>query len=156
MPDTTLIRGNSILLNLADTPLVLPDPYNSRPYTYKTVEHRFQAMKSLYIVEELDWIKVHDHIASAPTPRAAKARGRRILIATSLWDVAAFGYMLEAHIAKFFQNKDAEDVLLAQLGDLLVEHRPDPIWGDNMDGTGQNLCGKSLTIVRDMIRKYRG
>jgi ribA/ribD-fused uncharacterized protein len=150
------LTGNHILLNFAETPIKLLHPITFAPYEYLGVEWRFQAVKCLYSVEDIDWIELHDYIATAPTAQAAKTRGREFKIARTLWDGASFAYMLEAHIAKFFQNRNAERALVAIEEDMIVEHRPDPIWGDNMDGTGKNLCGKSLVLVRDMLRSYRG
>ena len=99
--------------------------------------------------------EAHDMIALTSTPREAKALGRSIPIYADLWDMSAFQIMFEAHIAKFSQNKDANDALLATGSAKLVERRPDPIWGDNMNGTGQNLCGKSLMIVRSIAMEMR-
>jgi ribA/ribD-fused uncharacterized protein len=161
VPKTLHIRGNSILLNFAETPFILPHPI-PRPeelnltghppgYAYTSAEHRFHAMKAFYIMEDYDYRDVHDYIASAPTARAAKNRGREIQIFSDLWDLGSFHVMLEAHFGKFTQNIPAKKALLLTGEQLLVERRPDPIWGDNMDGTGKNLCGKSLTITRDYI-----
>jgi ribA/ribD-fused uncharacterized protein len=143
------------LLNFWIAPIKMCDPLGpGHDYVYPSVEHRFQAMKALYLTEEIDWNEAHNRIADADTAKEAKEYGRALPIAVSLWDRASFGVMLEAHIAKFFQHKDLREHLMRTSGEMIVERRPDPIWGDGRDGKGLNLCGKSLTIVRDMVRNY--
>lgn len=146
-----LLSGNDDLLNFARTPFKALDPFTWSPTIYDTMEHFFQAHKSLYVPRPDG--AIHDWIIQPADPREVKSRGRdpRLQLNRRRWDREAFIWMLRGHMHKFQQHKKLR-AKLRRTGDaLLVEHRPDPIWGDNMDGSGQNLCGKSLMIVRDTI-----
>ena len=162
MTETLRLTGNHILLNFAKTPFRAPYPfYADVPITlggefeYKSVEHRFQGMKALYTAEDVDWGELHDWIADPRiTPQASKNRGREIDLLSDLWDLGSFHIMLEAHLLKFNQHREAREALLATGDKILVEGRKDPVWGEGPDGNGKNLCGKSLTIVRDFVRNY--
>ncbi|MDR3612652.1 MAG: NADAR family protein [Candidatus Obscuribacterales bacterium] len=58
--------------------------------------------------------------------------------------------MLIAVRAKFSQHKDLEGYILSTKGACLIEHtKNDSYWADGGDGSGQNILGKILMIVRD-------
>jgi ribA/ribD-fused uncharacterized protein len=63
--------------------------------------------------------------------------------------------MHEVVAAKFNQNPDLKQLLLATRGSYLVEHVPvrsrDGFWGDNFDGTGQNRLGRIVMEVRGQL-----
>lgn len=95
---------------------------------------------------------LHDKIASAKTAALAKNAGRTLTPFNKfLWDNNSYNVMLLANLAKFTQNEEAAKTLKSTGNDYLIEHRPDPIWGDNMDGSGKNYQGKILEAVRDVI-----
>jgi ribA/ribD-fused uncharacterized protein len=149
-PRSTTLLERGILLNFARTPFWLPHPIRRELYEYQGVEWRFQAIK--YICIDGPHSKdVHDTVADCFYAREAKAAGRKLTINVEQWNNISYHCMLEACLAKFTQYKPAQKALLETGRDKLVEHRPDPIWGDNMDGSGKNYVGKILMEVRATI-----
>lgn len=141
------------LLNFSGGGFWAIHPHRLELFWYATVEHRFQAMKTLFLAEQPrqspSW--EHDQIAMAINARTAKERGRFIVINVEPWDHFAPRAMLEALVLKFLQNTDTF-LMLRETGDRpLVEHRADPTWGDNLDGTGKNLMGLALMYVRERL-----
>lgn len=159
MPDTFLTNGP--LLNFYGAPIQLVHPISGEDITLNTVEHWFQACKALYLKGDslrdrpFAQYATFNQIAMARMPSEAKRMGRAIEIQLPLWNRAAFGYMLQGHIAKFSQHPRLREALLKTGTTRLIEHRPDAIWGDNMDGSGKNLCGRSLMLVRRMARDWQ-
>lgn len=86
-------------------------------------------------------------------PSAAKAKGRRVILRHN-WDEIKENEMLEICRAKFTQNEDLKEKLLAT-GDAYLEEGND--WGDKIWGTvngvGQNKLGKILMKVREELRQ---
>lgn len=146
------LSGDHPLLNFHRAPFRMLHPVCYSPCTYDTVEHAFQAHKGLYTIDG-DPAEVHDWVLEPLDPYEAKKRGRSIRIHVARWDADSFWRMISFQTAKFKQNKKLRAELRKTGDALLVENRPDPIWGVGPDGEGQNLCGKSLMIVRDTILK---
>lgn len=146
-----LTRG--MLLNFAPSPFMLPNPYRDGLTQYQTVEHRFQSMKTIAMrdASRLQRRKAHAQIQHAETARMAKLMGAELDIDLAKWDLLRFNIMLSAVLAKFSQNTRARNALLATDPRPLVEHRHDPIWGDNIDGTGANQMGVILERVRGVF-----
>jgi N-glycosidase YbiA len=71
------------------------------------------------------------------------------------WQQRNLGAMREVVTAKFTQNADLKELLLATGSAYLVEHIPvrgrDAFWGDNHDGTGQNWLGRIAMEVRGSL-----
>ncbi len=64
--------------------------------------------------------------------------------------------MLVAVRAKFTQHAKLAELLLSTGGALLVEHTVnDSYWGDGGDGSGKNMLGKILMLVRDELREQQ-
>ena len=62
--------------------------------------------------------------------------------------------MFEAVRAKFTQHEELRKILLATGDAEIVEHtRKDNYWGDGGDGSGRNMLGKTLMLVREELRK---
>ncbi len=62
--------------------------------------------------------------------------------------------MEKALVHKFKQHKELKERLLLTAGSKLVEHtKNDKYWGDGGDGSGKNMLGKLLMVVRDKILK---
>lgn len=120
---------------------------------FPTNEHCFQAHKALGQTKrtQAQFLK----ISNAETAAEAKALGRKLLLskrALETWDNdVAVRVMFRANLAKFQQNDECREWLASTGSRALVEHRRDKIWGDNMDGTGQNLQGKILELVRAKV-----
>jgi ribA/ribD-fused uncharacterized protein len=149
-----LLISNGPLLNFFTCPFILPHPVTREDWRYASVEHRFQAMKGMYAKfgprSRASW---HDWIESAGWASLAKQRGQEVPLMIEAWDLASFHIMVEAQLAKFSQNPVYGAALLGTGSRRLVEYRPDRRWGDGRDGSGQNLCGKSLMIVRKVLRE---
>lgn len=97
--------------------------------------------------EHKEWIRYAD------TPKIAARLGRS-LPCRSDWEAVKVSIMKKAVLAKFIQHPELRKKLKETGSSYLVEHtvgspRPDSIWGDGADGTGQNLLGKILMEVRD-------
>jgi ribA/ribD-fused uncharacterized protein len=118
----------------------------------RSVEHYFQAMKVFYLQgpHSLNQFSLLQEILTAERPHGAKRLGRSLPLNSMLWDLAAFGHMLEAHIAKFSQHTDLREELLATDGRVLVERSRDRLWGDGLGG-GRNYCGESLMLTRELL-----
>lgn len=149
-----IMRGP--LLNFHMESFLILHPITGKAVQLYSAEHGFQAAKALVLKGKDNpqtQVEAYDYVLRAPTPRDAKERGRELDIVVPLWDMMAFGAMLHLHMAKFRQLEGPRKLLLETGKSRLVEHRPDPIWGDNMDGTGRNLCGKSLMLTRRAMRE---
>jgi hypothetical protein len=116
--------------------------------TYKTVEHFFQAYKTL---EDKD----REFIQNAPTPKEAKRRGRLVNLRED-WDFKRYYIMRIGLILKFIQNPELNTKLVETRPHILIEGNfwHDNTWGDcycskckNIEGG--NLLGKLLMLLRD-------
>lgn len=117
-------------------------------HTYPSVEHYYQAMKG---------IKGENfrYILEASTPAEAMRRGRRCSDWNPVaWEEQKLSYMGVGVRAKFEQNKDLAEMLLATEGFELVEYAPwgDTFWGVGKDHEGQNNLGKILMQVRTELK----
>ena len=116
--------------------------------TYPSVEHAFQAAKTF---DE----EKRRQIAECPTPKEAKAAGRRVKLRGD-WNEAKVGIMYELLIEKF-EIPELKEKLLGT-GDLYLEegniHR-DKFWGTYM-GEGENMLGKLLMKVREHYKGAEG
>jgi len=111
---------------------------------YPTVEHAYQAAKSL----DPD---VRLMIKNAKTPGKAKRLGRCVEMRPD-WDEVKVEIMLNL-VRKKFENPFLRPMLLATDDAELIEgnHHNDRFWG-TVDGVGQNVLGKILMRVREEIR----
>lgn len=120
----------------------------------QSTERIFQAMKAYYATQESN--KLFWEIVLARNNSEAKRMGRLVRFTEdelAAWNGTwALETMLRSNIAKFTQVEECREWLLNTGDAHLVEHRPDPIWGDNIDGSGKNLLGKTLEVVRALIR----
>jgi hypothetical protein len=111
----------------------------------KSVEHRFQAVKTLDESER-------EFIYSAPTAAAAKRRGRQVTMRQD-WDE------VKEQVMEFLLTKKFEDPrmrkLLLQTGDARLEegnYWGDEYWGvDMVTGEGLNRLGILLMKIRKRI-----
>jgi len=113
---------------------------------YPTIEHAFQAAKTLDPVER-------QYVRSAGSPGKAKRRGRKVTLRPD-WEDVKFEIMLDLNRQKYahasFQQK-----LLATGDEELVEGNDwdDEIWGVVLaTGKGQNLMGKILMQIRQELQ----
>jgi ribA/ribD-fused uncharacterized protein len=121
-----------------------PISYGGR--NYPTVEHLFQALKSLNDIDR-------DMIASAPTPREAKRLGRQVALRGD-WEQVKFSVMKLAVQLKFDSHPDLRSRLIETGDAILIEGNTwgDQVWGV-FNGEGLNLLGELLMILRTRYMK---
>jgi ribA/ribD-fused uncharacterized protein len=103
-------------------------------------------------------------VLAADHPREHKALGRKVkAFDDATWKRERERIVLEGNRAKFTQNPQLLELLLATRGTTLVEASPyDRIWGIGLAATspraqdptqwrGQNLLGKLLTALREEL-----
>lgn len=127
-------------------------PFRWRGNEYPTVEHAFQAAKTLDPVKRQE-------IANARTPGIAKRLGRSVHLRPD-WEEVKEEIMYECVSAKFHQNVGCALALLATGDEELVEGT---LWCDNEWGDckcpkcvnikGKNKLGKILMRVRKELRE---
>jgi len=111
-----------------------------------------------------DDAEVAAKILAAKHPREHKALGRKVKnFDDAKWKRAREQIVMTGNRAKFTQNAELRELLLATKGTTLVEASPyDRIWGiglaasdpraqDAAQWKGQNLLGKILTALRDEL-----
>ena len=142
--------------------------------TYASVEHYFQSRKFNYKGASSSSRKYSRLIRESSTPnKARELAGQTIkggwpwrielnkeiqkyvdrgVTLHKNWENVKNGVMLKALRAKFAQDEDCRKVLLSTGDKILVEHTSrDRYWGDGGDGTGLNMLGHLLMLVRDEI-----
>ena len=118
--------------------------------TYPTVEHAFQAAKTLNF--EQRW-----NISRLGSPGAAKRVGRGATLRPD-WEAAKDTIMIELSLQKFARHHHLREQLLATGEAELVEGNwwHDNYWGDcsceDCDQPGQNKLGTILTGIRLLLR----
>lgn len=115
--------------------------------TYPTVEHFFQAMKTLDRKER-------ELIAKASTPGKAKRMGRKVKLRED-WEEVKEEYMYIGLELKFTTHEDLQQKLIHTYPHYLVEGNTwhDNIWGDCscekcISISGRNKLGKLLMKIR--------
>jgi len=118
-----------------------PVTYNG--LVFKNNEAAFQAQKTSDYLEQI--------MFESMDPSTAKFMGRRIKLRAN-WEEVKTDIMYEICLAKFTQNKDLKEKLLAT-GDKHLEEGNtwgDKIWG-TVNGIGENRLGKILMQIRDEL-----
>lgn len=117
---------------------------------WPTSEHYFQAQK---------FAGTHhaDEIRQVKTPKDAAKMGRdRQRPLRQDWEKIKDDIMRKAVLKKFETHPEIQEILLATGTEELVENSPiDYYWGCGKDGTGQNMLGKILMEVREIIRSRK-
>jgi len=108
--------------------------------TYPTVEHFYQASKTL-VPEEKEMIK------NLPTPKEAKFAGYHVTL-RPYWDDIKYNIMLVGLRAKFTQHEDLRMKLLSTGSSILHENSPWDIYWGYAKGKGLDMLGKALMQVR--------
>lgn len=133
------------LSNFHPAPLKL-EGIHADGLTYPTSEHAYMALKTQDMGTRM-------RIAALRTPRAAREEGQLIELRKD-WDVFRPVAMLAALRAKFRQNPELADLLLAT-GLLYLEETNN--WGDRywgvVDGEGLSMLGKTLMQVRKELQE---
>lgn len=115
-------------------------PVTYENITYQNNEAAFQAQKTLDENKRKNFAFL--------SPDAAKKYGRKVRLRSD-WEEIKFNIMYEICRAKFTQNPDLAQKLLATGDEELVEGNDwsDMIWG-KVNGKGQNNLGKILMRIR--------
>lgn len=108
---------------------------------YPTVEHAFQAAKTLDNFDKMQ-------IAIADTPGKAKRLGRKVVLRSD-WEEVKLAVMEDYLREKFCAGSELREKLLATGDEELVEGNwwNDTFWGV-CNGVGQNNLGKLLMKLR--------
>ncbi len=94
----------------------------------------------------------YEAIWRSKTPREAKNIGMQCKIRSD-WEEVKYNIMKECVFAKFSQNEDFKEKLLATDDQYIIEDSPiDAIWGRGPNHDGKNWLGKILMEVRELIR----
>lgn len=111
--------------------------------TYPSVEHTFQAAKTLDIDKRISFTK--------GSPGCAKRMGRRLKLRPD-WEEIKDSVMYACLKSKF-QNDDMRKKLIATGDAVLIEgnNHGDRYWG-MVNGEGQNKLGRLLMQIRSEIR----
>ena len=113
--------------------------------TYGSSEAAFQAQKTLDIEERLQFASL--------TPMQSKRNGRKVALRPD-WEGVKVLTMYEIVLAKFTQNPDLAEMLIATGDEELVEgnYWHDTFWGV-CDGVGTNFLGKILMQIRGELKQ---
>lgn len=132
----------AFLSNFYECPVRICFPETGECFTFSTSEHAFQAAKCPTRAREF----------SGLTPGQAKRLGRQVDMRDD-WEDVKDDVMYEVVLAKFTQNEELKDKLLATGDEELVEGNTwgDRYWGQ-VNGVGKNMLGKTLMRVRDELR----
>lgn len=124
-----------------------PSPIFYDGILYPTVEHAFQAAKTLDVRERK--AKFNDKL----TPGEAKRNGRHVKLRPD-WEEVKVNIMYELVLQKFTAHPLLAQDLLKTYPATLIEgnHWHDHFWGV-CDGTGENKLGLILMKVRDQLRR---
>ena len=112
---------------------------------YPTVEHAYQAAKTLNPEERAYILTVH-------SPIGAKEAGRKVTLREN-WDMIRVNVMYNLVLQKFQRHPDLKELLLSTDGKEIQEGNN---WGDSFwgvcppkSGLGMNTLGRILMDIRD-------
>lgn len=125
-----------------------PAPILWKGISWPSAEHLFQAGKTTS-GEVAEWIRQSD------TPGMAKSRGRAIEVRPD-WNEIKLDVMLKVVTAKFMQNPDLAEKLVATGDEDLIEGNwwGDKFWGIDLKQkypSGENWLGRLLMILRAQL-----
>lgn len=127
---------------------------------YATAEHYMMAEKARLFLDA----EIEEKILLSNDPSHAKAMGRQVRnFSAEIWKEQCFDLVVNGNIAKFSQNSELKNFLIATGSKILVEASPvDRIWGIGLAEEdreaknpelwkGKNLLGFALMKVRDRL-----
>lgn len=154
--DTHIFFYGSVFSQWADSPFEIDG------VQYVTAEQWMMAEKARTFNDEETLKK----ILYFPSPSMQKKLGRQVKnYNDEVWASKRFDAVVKGNYAKFSQNERLRQILLNTEDKILVEASPtDRIWGiglseydsrclDESKWRGQNLLGKALMKVRNMLKE---
>ncbi len=123
-----------------------PSPFVYEDISYPTVEHFFQAQKTLDNAERL-------RISRCRTPGIAKREGRKLILRQD-WEQVKDSIMILGLMYKFIKYPDLAKKLKQTAGKHLEEGNTwgDTYWGvDLKTKVGKNILGQLLIVVRNTL-----
>jgi len=137
-------------------------PFKVDGETYVTAEQFMMAEKARLFGDD----EIRKQILGTTDPKAQKALGRKVKgFDEATWVANRLEIVVRGNLAKFSQNSEMKEELLATGDKLLVEASPlDRIWGIGLGAEnpkawrketwrGLNLLGQALMTVRSMLRE---
>lgn len=123
----------------------LREVFRGNQLSYPTVEHAFQASKSLDVTKRLQ-------IALLVTPSEAKRFGRTLVLRPD-WESVKDDVMLYWVREKFYRSPQLQERLIRTAPAHLLETNTwgDLYWGVDPAGNGKNRLGGILMQVRDEL-----
>jgi ribA/ribD-fused uncharacterized protein len=128
--------------------------------TYNCCEQYMMAQKAKFFNDE----ETEKLIMNATEPKEQKSLGRLVKnFDENEWNIVADEIVFQGNLAKFSQNKELKEKLLATGEKIFVECSPyDKIWGNGLNITdtlntlphnwnGTNRLGKAIMKVRDVL-----
>ena len=142
-----------------------PSPIELDGETWPTVEHYYQAQRSSdpayrQAIRETESPGKVKHLSLSPGSRSRGAKRswfrRNNALPRADWKAVKLDIMRQADWAKFTQNGELREILLATEDAELIEDSPmDAFWGIGPDGKGCNWAGKVLMEIRAKLRADR-
>lgn len=137
-----------------------PSRFSFKNIEYKSAEHWMMAQKAVLFRDKDSF----DEIIKAPTPKQAKALGRRVKnFGPDIWNEHKYQIVVAGNLHKFTQNSDLFNYLKRTQDRYLIEASPvDKVWGIGVSEhreeannpyawTGENLLGFAIMEVRDKL-----
>ncbi len=132
---------------------------------WNNTEEAFMYYKAIFHNDLETARKINVHSIHRKHPSGVKDLGREVKnYNDKAWQCVRFGYMVYVNYLKFSQNPQFKKDLLNTGNRILVEASPvDGVWGvklaeddplilDEKNWNGQNLLGKALMEVRNLIK----
>ena len=128
-----------------------PYPIQIDGKRWPTSEHYFQAQK---FKDESHQDEIRREKSPMKAARMGRSRKRPLW---RDWGAVKDNIMRTAVRAKFVQHPELQGLLLTTGTARLVEHTEnDSYWADGGDGSGRNMLGQILMVLRDELRNDRG
>lgn len=142
-----------------------PSPIVLDGETWPTVEHYYQTQRSddpayRQAIREAATPGLAKQMAAWPDANRKSARRSWFLKNNAFpradWSEVKLDLMRKADRAKYTQNPELAELLLATGDAELVEDSPsEPFWGTGPDGQGLNWAGRVLMEIREELRREK-